>query len=138
MSNAKHAPPLFSLGRQKRVPGTHPTGEDDLAKQAFKDESDINNIIARYNKTGVVEHLNRVSGRYGDFDAIDFHTAMNTLVEAQAVFDDLPAYIRDQFNYDPAAFFDYVADPANASALGLTPPQEASSEGADTAEEQPS
>lgn len=36
------------------------TGEllyPSLTKQAFKAEADVNNILARYRQTGVVEHL---------------------------------------------------------------------------------
>ena len=38
-----------------------------MTKQSFADECDINNIMKRYIKDGVVNHLNTYQGNYGDF-----------------------------------------------------------------------
>lgn len=84
------------------------------AKQAFKQECDINNILKRYEKTGLVTHLARHGGRYEELPSdVDFQTALNTLMKAEEAFASLPAKIRRRFDNDPAAFLAFVQDPRN-------------------------
>lgn len=98
-------------------------------KQAFADECDINRIMARYN---TIENYNavvaiqspvRVKPQFGDFTTVpDFVAAQNTLLRAQAMFDALPAVIRDRFANDPAKLLAFLEDPVNrdeAVKLGL-------------------
>lgn len=88
------------------------------AKQAMKDECDINNIVNRYRQRGILDHVSRYQGHYGDFgDGVSFHQAQETLVKAQEAFDSLPAAIRTRFHNDPAEFLDFVQDEANADEL---------------------
>jgi len=83
-------------------------------KQADAASCDINNILARYRKTGVVEHINRYGGDYGDFtSAQDYHTSLNQVLAAREVFDSLPSQLRRRFGNDPASFLDFVGNPAN-------------------------
>lgn len=93
------------------------TGEllyPSLTKQAFKAEADVNNILARYRQTGVVEHLSVYQQLYGDFSEVDdYHTALNKLLAADDKFMSLPANIRKKFENDPGKFLEYVEDPAN-------------------------
>ena len=52
------------------------------AKQSFKDACDINLIMKRHAKTGVLDHLNVNPGTYGDFaNADDYLTALNKVAE---------------------------------------------------------
>lgn len=95
-----------------------------LARQDMKEESDINNIMARYKKTGLVDHVMRHEGQYGEFAAIDYHEAMNAVIEAQDMFQTVPSEIRAKFNNDPGAFLAYVTSPDNEEGmreLGLLP-----------------
>lgn len=87
--------------------------EPSLTKQSFKDETDINFIIRKYHKTGIVEHVRRHQGRYGDFTNIDFHEAMNAVAEARSMFESLPANVRKEFDNDPGVFLSFAEDPAN-------------------------
>lgn len=86
-------------------------------KQAHKDECDINRILAKYIKTGILNHYNKYGGSYGDFTSVDFHEAMNLVAEAQEMFDELPAKARSKFENDPGKFLDFVQDEANAEQL---------------------
>lgn len=91
--------------------------------QASKDDCDINLILARYKKTGQLPPM-MDNARYADLTERpgSFHEAMNTVTEARSMFADLPAPVRDRFNNDPGAFFDFVADPENEEemrSLGL-------------------
>ena len=108
---------------------TFPKGED-RTKQSFKEECDINNIMARYVKTGVLEFAARHQPQYGDFTGYDFQTAQDTVAKGKTMFAELPAQIRERFENSPAKFLDFVSNPANeaeAVRLGLatacaTPP----------------
>lgn len=101
------------------------TGEElvSLTKQEFADDCDINVIMARYEKTGVIDHVNRRQPEFGDFaDMVDYQTALNIVNEADSRFSDLPASVRARFENDPRQLLAFVADPANrdeAMDLGL-------------------
>lgn len=83
-------------------------------KQSFREESEINNILARYTKTGIIEHVAKHGGSYSDVpSAADFSEAMNLVTDAQRMFIELPAEIRSKFSNDPSEFLDFVSDPDN-------------------------
>lgn len=85
-----------------------------LTKQAMKSESDINNIMAKYAKTGIISHLSNHQGQYGDFSEVtDYHTALNQMIEAESSFASLPSGVRAEFDNNPGKFLDFVHDPAN-------------------------
>lgn len=104
-------------------PGLHCDEEEGLTKQSFKDECDINNIMKRYNATGDISHLNMRMPEYGDFSSpVDFQSALNTVMESEAMFADLPAHLRDRFGNDPKQLLEFLADDANreeAVSLGI-------------------
>jgi len=82
-------------------------------------ECDINTIMKKYEKTGVLEHRNTFEGQYGDFtDAPeDYHASMNAVIEADEMFQTLPAAMRRRFHNDPGAFIDFVGNPENQDEL---------------------
>lgn len=97
------------------VTGSKPgiTFEDPSATlQSFKDDADINCIIARYENTGVLVDPTVPVSRtpeFGDFsDMPDYQTAQNVIIAAKNAFDSLSSKIRERFNNDPAAYFDFV------------------------------
>lgn len=96
--------------------------EPTLAQQHFKEECDINNILQKFNITGILPEA-PLSPRYGDFTGIgDYHTALNRVMAAQDEFEALPAQIRARFDNDPAKLIDFLDDEANrpeAEKLGL-------------------
>lgn len=100
-------------------------------KQSFKDQCDINFIMARYLKGGVVDHLARHGGQYGDVSPLSFHEAMNIVAKSQEMFNDLSSDVRKRFANDPAAFLEFVqkrdadgnlVNAAEMRLLGLAPP----------------
>lgn len=102
-------------------------GGPSMTQQNFKDDSDINLILAKYKKTGLIDHINKYGGQYADMPGEDdFHAAMNLVTNAQTMFADLPSEIRGHFENDPALFLDFMDDPENreeAIKMGLYPPE---------------
>lgn len=89
-------------------------------KQSMKAECDINNILARYQKTGTIAHIAKHEPTYGFAPAIDYRTALETVRTAEAMFMDLPAKARLKFGNDPYAFLAYVQDPENLEEMRAT------------------
>lgn len=92
-------------------------------KQSFKDECNINNIMSKYMKDGLLEHVNEHKGQYTDLPEFeDYHDALNQIQHAQDSFASLTAHIRGSFNNDPAEFLEFILDPDNKDeivSLGL-------------------
>ncbi len=80
--------------------------------QSFKDDADINCIIARYENTGVLVDPSVPVSRtpnFGDFsDLPTYQEAQNVIIAAKNAFDALSAKIRERFRNDPAAYYDFV------------------------------
>ncbi len=91
--------------------------DDGRTKQSFKDETDINKIMARFDKTGTISHLAKYEGVYADFSDFDFHKQSNMLAQGGEIFAALPAELRQEFGQSPARFFNYVNDPRNIDEL---------------------
>lgn len=104
------------------------------AKQSFKDECDINNIMKKFEKTGVIEHVKQHGAKYGNFLASpqDYHSALNQVVQADRMFMSLPAKVRQAFDNDPGQLLAAVDAARNGDAdqldrltrLGLAKPAE--------------
>lgn len=122
----------------KRLPFT--STQKSLTRQSMKDECDVNVIIRRFHKTGLVDHLNVHEGQYGDFAEIDYHEALNTVREADHMFLTLPSDVRTRFDNDPGKFLEFSTNPDNLDAmreLGLAYPAEQIEEPAQAAPEPP-
>lgn len=97
-------------------------GKFGRTKQSFKDECDINNIMSRFARTGVLDFAARNEPRYGDCTGLDFTESMQRVAAANTLFQELPAKLRDRFKNSPAEFLDFVQNDANreeAMELGL-------------------
>lgn len=87
-------------------------------QQSFKDETNINNIMAKYQKTGLLDHINEHGASYGDQpSADDYHEAMNRVASTKSMFEELPSSTREQFDNDPSKFLEYVSDEEKREAL---------------------
>ncbi len=85
--------------------------------QAHKDESDINLIMAKYIRSGVIEHGNANSQRYGFAPAVDFREALELINEAETQFAGLPSAIRSKFDNSAEAFLAFCEQPDAVSKL---------------------
>jgi len=117
------------------------TSGPSRTKQSFREESEINNIVARYQKTGILDHVAKYGGSYGSMPAAgDFHEAMNLVTEAQSMFEELPSSVRSRFANDPASFLEFVGDDENRDemvTMGLLDAPSAAPAAAEEAPEPP-
>lgn len=90
-----------------------------LTHQAMAPECDINTIMKKYERTGVLEHRNNFEGQYGDFadGPADYHESMNAVIAADEMFSTLPAKVRRRFHNDPGAFIEFATNPENQDEL---------------------
>ncbi len=100
---------------------------DGRAKQSFKDECDVNNIMKRYARDGLLDHVKAFGGDYADVAGVGtFHENCEAVLRARGMFDSLPAAIRSKFRNDPGEFLAFANDEENAEEmreLGLLPPE---------------
>lgn len=98
-----------------------------LTQQQFFAESDINTIVDRFMKSGVLPEAARMP-QYLDYEGVfDFQSAMNVVRQADENFARLDARVRARFQNSPQVFLDFFADPANqdeALRLGLALPKQ--------------
>lgn len=115
-----------------RVPVCLNTGSESFVQQHFADSCDVKKIIARFTRTGVIDHVNQSQPQYGDFTTVpSFEEAQALIAETSQYFAGLPAQIRDRFGNDVKQFLAFVNDPANVDEgrkLGIFAPASASSE----------
>ena len=118
---------IIRNGYQRKRSDFNTVGKSST-KQSFKDECDINNILGKFRKTGLLEHVAVHQGDYRDLsEPTDYQTALNIVLSANAAFESLPSDIRKDFGNNPAAFLEFVDNPDNADKLvemGLANPPE--------------
>ncbi len=99
--------------------------EEKLTKESMAAECDINNIMKRYEKTGLHDHVNTHQGDYGDYTQVqDYQISLQQIINAKDMFQSIPASIRSRFNNSPKEFLDFVSDENNVPEMremGLIP-----------------
>lgn len=98
---------------------------DGMTRQEFQDECDINKLMERYEKTGMLPQQPQREAFYGDFtDLPTFQEAQHIVMQAEAAFASLPARVRREFADNPAMFVDFASNPENIDKMrewGLAP-----------------
>lgn len=91
-------------------------------QQNFRDQCDINEILRRSQKNGMLPDTGKTP-LYTDVSSIpDFHQAQNVVARANEAFAAMPAKVRERFNNDPGRMVNFLQDPNNvheAISLGL-------------------
>lgn len=94
-----------------------------VTKQSFADEVNINKIIARFDKNGMVTHINKSPGFFGDVsELVDYQESLNIVMKAEELFSGMSAEIRARFGNDPGQMIEFLEDPKNleeAKKLGM-------------------
>ena len=122
----------FRTAYKDKIQSPFHTEGPSLTKQSMMQECDINFIINKFQKTGVIDHERTYKGDYGEFESIDFHDAMNMVAEAQSMFETVPSSIRKEFDNDPGKFLEFVQNEENKPRmleLGLLAPEYIAEEG---------
>lgn len=100
--------------------------DPSLTQQQFKEESDINTIVDRFMKSGVLPTPINMP-QFIDYEGVfDFQSAMNVIREADENFMRLDAKVRSRFNNSPQEFLEFFSDAENipeAIRLGLAIPK---------------
>jgi len=94
-----------------------------LTKQSMRDECDVNLIMAKYVKTGFIDHVASGVPSFVDVSEMsDYRSALEHVREVGEYFDHMPAAVRKRFENDPAMFMAYLesgASDEDLEALGL-------------------
>ncbi|QXP08110.1 MAG: internal scaffolding protein [Arizlama microvirus] len=93
-----------------------------ITEQGHKDECDVNQIIKKYDATGLITHVARFEAQYGEIPATDFKEAMDKQIEIRERFMELPSSIRKTFENDPVQYLSFLEKPENyekSVAMGL-------------------
>lgn len=128
---------MFTTTQSRRVITKH-KGES-MTEQSSAAACDIHKIMARYKKTGVMDHVNEYQGRYGDVEAVNLQDALQTVIDAEEMFQTVPSHIRKHCENDPVKFLEFMQNPENKQQIeefGLSashlPPDQPGSPGART------
>lgn len=89
------------------------TDDPGFTIQEQYQQTEINTILDRYQRTGIIDHVQKHEPQYGEFAAYDFHANQNMIVKITESFNDLPAKTRSEFDHDPAKFVEFLADQHN-------------------------
>lgn len=87
--------------------------EKTKTQQQYKKECDINEIMKKYQNTGVAPEM-RQQGAYMDLTQYtNYHDMLNKVAKIEEVFDTLPAKTRAEFKNDPARLIEFLNDDKN-------------------------
>lgn len=105
--------------------------DESLTVQADAVDADINVIVKKFVRTGVLP-LRQVPPLEGDFSNVsDYHEAMNLIRQADESFMSVDADIRARFDNDPGKFVAFCSDEKNLDEMrkmGLAVPKDVPAE----------
>lgn len=84
-----------------------------FTEQNHKKECDVNLIIKKYDRDGLITHVSRFKGQFGDMTANDFTDMQNKIRSAVNMFNDLPSETRNRFDNSPAELLRFMENPDN-------------------------
>lgn len=93
-----------------------------FTEQAHKDTCDVNKIIRKYDKTGLISHISKFEAMYGDMTGFDFKEMKQKVIDMTNKFNELPSDIRKKFENSPENLLRFMENPENrdeAISLGL-------------------
>jgi len=120
--------PNFSqIWNQKRVvcsedtpynsPGLDCSADPGKTDQSQALDCDVNRILDRFSKTGVLPGVNTESVYADVSDAPTYQEALHIVMNAEKQFNSLDAKTRKKFDNDPLSFLQFVEDPKNLQEL---------------------
>lgn len=111
---ARGVSPLVPKDNRSVTENTLPS----LTQQHHLDEVNINKIIARFNKTGVLGDGTLRTPQYADVSLFgDFSEAQQKIAEGRAAFAALPVSVKKLAGNDPTRLWEVLVDPDNRKIL---------------------
>jgi phage internal scaffolding protein len=103
----------FNRPEHKGLSGFSPT----RTQQHFKNETDINAIVARAIRTGDTTAFTTTQrAQYYDTTAFsDYQSALDRIADVEEDFFTLPSAVRKEFGNDPENYVAFMSDPRNVS-----------------------
>jgi len=103
-------------------------------QQHFREQTNINNIISKYKRTGFLPVVQNGQPMYGDFSSgKSYHEMVNQVQTAQEAFEQLPGEFKKKFEQNPGAMIDFILNQENqqvAIEMGLiSPPVDQNNQG---------
>lgn len=99
--------------------------EPCLVEQHHSDDTLIQNILKKYDKTGVFYHVNQAQASYQDNTPFnEYQDMFDKIKAADANFAALPSHIRAEFNNNTGEFLEFVNNDNNLDKMqemGLIP-----------------
>ena len=89
------------------------TGKEEFVDQAEQYQTDLNKLLEPAMRKGLIRHSVKFAGQYDDIPAADLQDAMNIIANANTMYEQLPANIREEFR-TPKQFLTFVQNPKNA------------------------
>ena len=80
----------------------------NLTRSEQAPATDINNIVNKFYKTGVIDYVSNNEPQFGDFTNINFEEIQNKVAQGNQLFESLPAHVRKEFNNNPAEFIEFI------------------------------
>ncbi len=95
--------------------------EPSLTDQSQYKDTDINNIVRRYQTTGLLDSPGAVpfeTLQYGDSTLLpDYQTALDLVNSVESEFSSLPSEVREKFGHDPMQLLEALQDPTKQEML---------------------
>jgi hypothetical protein len=89
-----------------------------LTDQSMVKNQDINNIMKKYQKTGVLPQTRQALAQYLDVSEVpSLEEAHEAIIEARNMFNELPSDVRKLMDNDPTKLHEYCSNPENADFL---------------------
>lgn len=116
--SSKHAG-IFSRYNPGPRRGAIDFGEEvTRTQQHMAADCDINNILNKYKRTGVLPTLIKKEPRFGDFaDSPTYQESLELVMFSREQFEALPSAVRKRFRNEPAEFLAFASNPANSKEM---------------------
>lgn len=116
MKKIKEMPKMSVM--EKRLQTTLDASGPVLTDQSWLKSQDINNIMKKYQKTGVLPETRAHLAQYLDVSEVpSLEDAHDMVMEARSMFMELPSDVRKLMDNDPTKLYDYCKDPKNQEFL---------------------
>lgn len=86
-----------------------------FTEQHHKKECDVNEIIKKYDKAGIISHVSKFEAKFGELRGVDFKDMQDRVANAISMFNELPSKIRNRFDNSPAELLRFMENPENRS-----------------------